>query len=221
MRATLAFLITLLPWPLKRRLLSLLFGYRLHPQSHIGLSLVLVTNLTMEEGARIGHLNVIKDLAECSLGERATIGRLNWISGFPPGHSRHFIHQPDRRPSLSLGAHSAITSRHLVDCTHSVTIGAFSTLAGFRSQILTHSIDVEKAVQSASPVTIGDYCFLGTQSVLLPGAGIPSKCVLAAGSVVTKPLGEACMLYGGVPAKAIKPLPEGLAFFNRTSGYVY
>jgi len=112
------------------------------PSSRIGLSLVAATEVELAENARIGHLNVVRGLSRLELGPHSIIAQLNWITGFPAGPSRHFAHQPDRRPTLRLGEHSAVTRPHLLDCTNSISIGRFTTVAGFRSQILTHSIDL-------------------------------------------------------------------------------
>ena len=107
----LALLILALPWPLRRWLLTRVWGYELHPTSRIGLSLVLVDKLVLGAGARIGHGNVIKGAALVELGEAGFIGNGNWITGFPLGTgTRHFAHQPERRPELRVGAHAAITT---------------------------------------------------------------------------------------------------------------
>ncbi len=45
----------------------------------------------------------------------------------------------------------------LIDCTARVRIGAFATIGGFRSQLLTHSIDFEAGRQTAEPIEIGEY----------------------------------------------------------------
>ncbi len=142
----------LLPWSWRRRLLEKRFGYSLHPTSRIGLAWVFPQRLVMEAHTSIGDLTVCKNIALLHLHEHSTIGRGNWITGFPLGQSRHFAHETDRRPELIVGAHSAITHRHLIDCTNSVTIGSFTTFAGFRSQILTHTIDLATNRQSSARV---------------------------------------------------------------------
>lgn len=51
-----------------------------------------------------------------------------------------------------------------------------------------------------SPVEIGDGCWLGARSVILPGVNLPKQTVVAAGAVVTEaPKGEKT-LVAGVPA---------------------
>jgi acetyltransferase-like isoleucine patch superfamily enzyme len=211
----------LLPWRVRRALLCKAFGFDIHPTARIGLSFVFPQRLKMDAHSRIGHLTVAKNLGFIHLGEHSSIGNLNWITGFPPGPSAHFAHQPERRPELLVGAHSAITHRHLIDCTATVTIGPFSTFAGFQSQILTHSIDLTASRQSSAPVTIGAYCFVGTNCVLLGGAALPDRSVLGAKSLLNKAFTEPCQLYGGVPAKPLQTIPEGsTAYFHRAEGSV-
>ena len=199
MRALTAIFLMFFPSTLKKFLYRKLFGYQIDDGAYIGFSLVLPRALVMRRGARIGSLNVIKGLSEVSMGEHATIGSLNWISGFPEDHhSPHFADQVGRSPSLIIGNHSAITNRHLIDCTDTVTIGRFSTFAGFRSQILTHSISIAESRQRSGPVNIGDYTFVGTASVFLPNSSLPDFSVLGAGSVLSKQYTEAYRLYAGV-----------------------
>ena len=119
-----------------------------------------------------------------------------------------------------LGDHAAITNRHLIDCTDTVTIGCFSTFAGFRSQILTHSISIQDARQRSGPVVIGDYTFIGTASIILPNSRLPSFSVLGAGSVLNKKLNEEYWLYAGNPARPVKELAQGAAYFSRKTGYI-
>ena len=221
MKTFLAALSVLLPWPWRRRLLGWAFGYRIHPTARIGLSWVQPQRLVMEAHTRIGNLTVCKNLGLVHLQEHSFIGNGNWITGYPPGSTTHFAHQPDRRPELIVGPHAAITNRHLIDCTATVSIGAFTTLAGFSSQILTHSIDLTASRQASSPVTIGKYCFVGTNSVLLGGSALPDYSVLGAKSLLNKIFKETGTLYGGVPAKPLSVLPvEQMAYFRRETGFV-
>ena len=220
MKTILMALSFLLPWQLRRAFLEKQFGYQIHPTARIGFAWILPNRLIMEERSSIGAATVCKNIDLLHLKAHAIIGRGNWITGFPLGPSRHFAHQTDRRPELIVGEHSAITNRHLLDCTNSVTIGKFTTFAGFHSQIISHSIDLEQNRQSSEPVRVGDYCFVGTNCVLLGGSALPDFCILGAKSLLNKSFTETYQLYGGVPARPIKSLPRDYKYFQRTEGFV-
>lgn len=209
-----------LPWPLRWRYLNFVLGYKISPSARIGFSLVLLKTLEMKDDSRIGNLTVIKGLDNLSLGLCASVGNLNWITGFSKNQKKHFSHIYDRDPSLIVGNHSAITNRHLIDCTDKVELGCYTTFAGFRSQILTHSIELNTCRQGCKPVFIGDYCFVGTAAVVLGGAVLPSYCVLGAASLLIDKHQEEYSLYGGVPARKIKRLPESYEYFKRQRGFV-
>ena len=220
MKTVLRLISFLLPWELRRSFLEKQFGFQIHPTARVGLAWIFPKALIMEEGSSIGTATVCKNIELLHLKAHATIGRGNWITGFPLGPSRHFSHQTERHPELILGEHSAITNRHLIDCTNSVTIGRFTTFAGFHSQIISHSIDIEENRQSSKPVRVGDYCFVGTNCVLLGGSALPDFCVLGAKSLLNKSFTETYHLYCGVPARPIKALSRDCKYFQRTEGFV-
>jgi len=221
MKTLLGFLSLLLPWSLRRSFLEKQFGYSIHPSSRIGFAWIFPRRLVMEEGSRIGHLTLCKNIDLLHLGAHSVIGQLNWITGFPSGPHRHFAHQPDRRPELIVERHAGISSRHLIDCTARVRIGAFATIGGFRSQLLTHSIDFAAGRQTAEPIEIGEYCFTGTNSVFLGGSILPHHSILGAQSLLNKKWDEPYRLYAGVPAKPVKELSPDLEYFRRAEGFVW
>lgn len=210
----------LLPWKMRRAFLEQQFGFRIHPTARIGLAWVLPSRLIMEENTSIGDLTVVRNLDLLHLKAQASIGRGNWVTGFPLGDSAHFASETDRRPELIMGEHSAITHRHLLDCTNTITIGRFTTVAGFQSQFISHTIDIAQNRQTSHPISIGDYCFLGSNSVLLGGSVLPDYCVLGAKSLLNKAYGQTHRLYGGVPARELTALSPDCGYFNRDHGFV-
>lgn len=210
-----------MPWFLKRYFLQSIFGYKLERSARIGFAWVFPRNLLMSSGSTIGSFTVIVHLEFVMLEKNTSIGRNNWITGFPMRtKSSHFTHQPDRIPSLILGEHSAITKNHHIDCTNVVKIGCFTTIAGYNSQILTHSIDIIHNRQQSLPVTIGSYCFIGTNCVILPGSSLPDYCVLGASSLLNKVFPKEFTLYAGSPAREVKALDPSATYFKRNIGYV-
>lgn len=196
--------------PIKNRLLRRL-GHPVHPSAIARSNIVVkVTRITMGRGSRIGKWNVIKDLRFVSIGEESSVGRLNVISSHPV-YKRLY----PNGACLAVGANAFITSRHQLDCSGSITLGSFSTIAGHGTKILSHSIDVRENVQVAHPVIIGSRSFVGTGCLILGGASLPEYSVLAAGSVLARSKSVAeSGLYAGVPARFRGPV-EG-KWFSRT-----
>lgn len=213
-------LIVLMPWRLKRALLTRIFGYRIAKTARIGLSWIYPKHLVMGDGAWIGHLTAAVNLDLVELAEHTRVGRNNWITGYPSGAPKHFLHQPDRVSSLTMGPHAAMTKGHHIDCTAPVSIGAYTILAGYQTQILTHSIDLRAGRQHSEPVSIGERCFVGTKSVLLGGATLPDLSVLGAMSLLNRSFDEPRGLYGGNPAQRLKDLGEDWGYFTRERGFV-
>ncbi len=201
-------------------MLQRFFGYQIDSSARIGLAWIYPKHLRMGKKTRIDHFSVAIHLDSIEMGDHATIGRSNWITGYPSGSDKHFAHQTDRHPRLIIGEHSAITKHHHLDCTHEIQIGRFTTIAGHQSEFLTHSIDIVAGRQDSNPIEIGDFCFISTHCILLGGARLPSQSVLAAGAVLNKAFETPFSLYGGVPARFIKEIPKDARYFNRKTGFV-
>ncbi|WP_018614252.1 acyltransferase [Segetibacter koreensis] len=211
-----------LPWPLRRRALQLWFGYNIHPSAKIGFAWVFPHNLIMAANTRIDHFTVAIHLDKIEMEANSSIGRGNWITGFSAyTKSPHFKHQVGRKAELLLKEAANIVKNHHFDCTNTIEIGRFSTISGYNSQLLTHSIDLEENRQHSSPIFIGDYTFVGTNVVILGGASLPNYSVLGAKSLLNKAYTEEWKLYGGVPAKAISDISNRAKYFTRTEGFVY
>jgi len=91
-----------------------------------------------------------------------------------------------------------------------VTIGEHCWF-GPRCQLITASHPVDgkdrRGLHSevAKPIRIGNYCFFGASSIVLPGVTIGDNVVVGAGSVVTKDVPSNTVVCGN-PAKPIKQL---------------
>ena len=59
-------------------------------------------------------------------------------------------------------------------------------------------------------VTIGKYCWLGMNTMILPGVCLGNNTIVGAGSVVTKSFEEGNCVIAGNPAKLIKVLDKSL-----------
>lgn len=70
----------------------------------------------------------------------------------------------------------------------------------------TERIDVPMALQGETApkkVTIGDDCWIGRRTMIMPGVTIGSHSIIAAGAVVTRNVPE-YTISGGVPARVLR-----------------
>jgi acetyltransferase-like isoleucine patch superfamily enzyme len=200
-------------------LYRMLCRYSIAHDATIGLSLISASRVDIASRCRVGHFSFVRNVEHLSLASECRIGTFNWIFGMLPS-SRHFAEETDRVSALVMHQGSSITSRHIVDCTNTVTIGAFSTVAGFYSQILTHGIDIGNNRQVSSPVTVGKHAMIGTRAVILKGAHVPDRAVVGAGSVFRGTPDSTGGLWSGVPARRVLDLDQSSPYFTRRDGHV-
>jgi acetyltransferase-like isoleucine patch superfamily enzyme len=60
-------------------------------------------------------------------------------------------------------------------------------------------------LEFTAAIIVGDNVYIGARSIILPGVKIGNNVIIAAGSVVTKDIPDDS-LFGGVPARFIKPI---------------
>jgi acetyltransferase-like isoleucine patch superfamily enzyme len=208
-------LVWLLPGgALKNKLLQM-FGHDVARSARIGP--VLVRNVgcaVIGDGATISALNVFRSLRLLQMGAGATMGSLNTVSAHPAYQALH----PDVG-CLIMGDGAIITSRHNVDCSGIVRIGEMSAVAGQRTTILSHEIDITVNVQTAGQVTIGDRSVVLTNCLVLKGAVLPPCSLLTAGSMLirSRQLDPPSGIYGGSPARFVRanPAEDGESWFER------
>ena len=61
---------------------------------------------------------------------------------------------------------------------------------------------------NVAPIVIGDYSWIGMNSVVLPGVILGPRTIVAAGAVVTKSFPDGYCVLAGVPAKVVKYLDK-------------
>lgn len=193
----------LMPAVLKPFLLNLL-GHSVARSARIGPSIVAVESLWMQDQSAIRAGNVIRcrrlimrrrsyldrfnritGPLTLSLAETAAIGRSNVVFRAP--------HPTSIGPAiLRLGTLSKITSSHLVDCTCTISIGAYSIIAGARSQLWTHGYRHAShgpgRYRIDGRIEIGSNVYVGSASVLNAGVRIADGITVGSHSSVSKSL---------------------------------
>lgn len=75
--------------------------------------------------------------------------------------------------------------------------------------ILSANHDIyDQRKYNAAPITIGDYSWIGMNSVVTAGVILGPRTIVAAGAVVTKSFPEGFCILAGVPAKIVKYLDK-------------
>ncbi|PCJ95747.1 MAG: hypothetical protein COA45_12025 [Zetaproteobacteria bacterium] len=219
-RKLLCLLLVFLPSPIKIYIYNKFLGCDIHKTAKIGMSYICVRKIKMGAGARIRHLNIIKNLELLELGEVASIGNMNSITAVPSLSRMHFKNEKDRYPALIMGEHSAIVKKHFFDCNNTISIGKYATIAGLGSVFFTHGINLEDNRQELNKIKIGDYSMVSACSVITKGAVLPDCSILGANSTLHKAFSQSHTLYSGVPAQAVKKLDANFKYFHREVGYV-
>ena len=181
-------------------------GHRIARDARIGPVLIVRSRLQVGSGARIGAMNVFRGLRVAEIAEHAEMGQWNWISAAPflVDNSSSAI-----AGEFHLGPSASLTSRHYVDASGGVSIGAFATIAGVRSVFMTHGIDVRDNVLDTAPIIVGDYAMVGSCTNFVLGATVPAHSVIGMGALVLPGLERTHALYTGVPATFKKEVPVG------------
>lgn len=97
----------------------------------------------------------------------------------------------------------------VLDCAP-IKIGSNVFFApGVQLYTANHPLEAElrKTLENALSISIGNDCWIGGNSIILPGITIGNGCVIGAGSVLTKDIPDNSLAVGN-PAKVIKKLNQ-------------
>ena len=215
LRLALLAVIAVLPGFVKNPLYRRLFSYRIGRGVRIGLVILDADSVELGDGTEIGHLNLITRVGSFITGKSVRIGPLNIIRGGERVRLGDYAevmrlnvlnaipdHDCTTSPAsrLEIGRGAVVVSGHRIDFTDQVTIGQNVIIGGRNSSLWTHNR------QSTAPIEIGDFCYLGSEVRLAPGARLAERSILGLGSVLAGAIDTPGSLVGGVPARIIRPL---------------
>ncbi|HTU29942.1 MAG TPA: hypothetical protein VMF07_11225 [Solirubrobacteraceae bacterium] len=114
--------------------------------------------------------------------------------------ARFEVTQPQ---NLTIGYNTKLPGKVWIDSAYPVAIG-HDVAVNDDLTILTAEHDVNSADFDGigEPTSIGDYAWLPTRIIVLPGANVGEGAVVGAGSVVTRPV-EPYTIVAGNPARKI------------------
>jgi hypothetical protein len=125
-----------------------------------------------------------------------------------PVHWSSIVSSPDRierrypdwaTPGFNMGQY--IQARNGIVLGKHVRMGPGVKVVSADHDVNDYDIHVE-----SDPIVIEDYCWLGANSVILPGVKLAEHTVVAAGAVVTKSILQGNCIVAGAPARVVKEL---------------
>jgi acetyltransferase-like isoleucine patch superfamily enzyme len=87
-----------------------------------------------------------------------------------------------------------------------VTIGDYTAIARNVGIISANHDPNDLRRHVPQPVSIGSYCWIGMNAVILPGVTLGDFTIVGAGAVVTRSFPEGCCVIAGNPASVIRTL---------------
>jgi acetyltransferase-like isoleucine patch superfamily enzyme len=214
-----------------------LLGHKVSSGARIGFSLIWISGrMTLDESTSIGHFNIIK-INSLSIDKGGYIGRFNKIKGpieiilretaaIGNGNSidRAPIGVTYGKAVLQLGILSKLTANHRIDCTRSIIIGDYSTVAGHDSQLWTHAYYHDKTgpgrFRVDGEIEIGNNVYIGSRCIINGGVKIADTVVIGSNSSVSKSLTEPGT-YVNQPLRFIGPHSDddARAKFRKVKGH--
>lgn len=194
-----------LPRPLKIFCYRRFLGWQIGNNVKIGFSYLEGENMFIEDGAKIGHFNIIRNLNLLKMGKNAYIANFNQLYG-------------DRRKragwnrELILSESVKVMSHHFMDVSGSIKIGAGTTIAGRDTHFWSHGrlYHEDKPKLGTTDIEIGKKSYIGARATLI-GCSIPDGAIVGAGSIVNKSFerDDSCsFLLAGNPAQIKKRYPR-------------
>ena len=177
-------------------------GHSIGEHCYIGLSVVSISRITLDDYTYIGHFNLIWGPITLHLRRGARVSTGNWITGGPGSY-------------LDLGDNSSVSIGHYFDSSAGIVIGRNCICAGIGSHFFSHGITSDN-LDERMGISIGDWCYVGSSVRFVPGSGVADHTFVGMGAVVTKQHSESYVLLAGIPATPRKKLQCDSQFFDRT-----
>lgn len=114
--------------------------------------------------------------------------------------------------TLEVGDYSTMGDNAKVICYRHITIGCHCDLTwetqttDFNSHFI-EDVDSSEILPIIKEVCIGDYCWIGNRSSVMPGTRLPNRTIVTSNSLLNKDYTlnlKSYSLIGGIPAKLLK-----------------
>lgn len=131
-------------------------------------------------------------------------------------HHTSTIHCP-QKIKTGINVYPGDSPCNYIEASNGIEIGDFTNIGPNVGIISANHNLINNALhESAPPVKIGAFCWIGMNAVILPAVELGDFTIVGAGTVVSKSFPEGYCVLGGNPAKIIKTLdPEECERFRK------
>lgn len=139
------------------------------------------------------------NLHNLQIGENVSLGRRGWF----------YLPLDNRQAKILLGSGTSIGNDFVITANSSIIIGN-DCLLSYRVTVMDHSHvagwgikPVTSGLTEGKAVVIGDRCFIGCNTVIMPGVQLGANCIVGANSVVTRSFAAGSVVVGA-PARLLR-----------------
>lgn len=116
-----------------------------------------------------------------------------------------------KKQGMNIGENVHIYSDIISKEPYMISIGSNTTISGDVT-LITHDNSISKYLPQYTDrfgkISIGENCFIGMRSIILPGVTLADNTIVGAGTVVTKSITQSGCVLGGDPARVIGKIED-------------
>ena len=173
--------------------------------------------VNFEKGAYVKKPYVIDGGQYIHLGENVSISAYSKWSCFDNYAGKEYTPSIDIGKNVFANRFLTVLSADKLIIGNNTFLGSYVSITNENHGIIPDEICYGQQPLTTNEVIIGDNCWIGDHTTILPGVIIGSYSIIGAGSVVTKNIPEYSMAVG-VPAKVIKKWNFALKKWEKIGG---
>ena len=172
------------------------FIYQLLPPSSLA---------SMGSRSRIAFPRRIRGNKHITIGDRTIIDSGSWIEALQSYRSQRFSPKIKFGNDVQVGRYATITAIEEIEIGDGCLLSEYVYISDHSHNVYTKNDAplVKMPLIRKGPVRIGNQCFIGFRSIVMPGVTLGDRCVVGAGAVVTRSFPSNSVI-AGVPAKLIR-----------------
>jgi acetyltransferase-like isoleucine patch superfamily enzyme len=136
-------------------------------------------------------------------------------------HHTSTLHFPNKI-TRGINVYPGDSPGNYIEASNGIFIGDYTNI-GPNVGIISanHNLIDNSKHDTAAPIKIGKFCWIGMNAVILPGVELGDFTIIGAGTIVSKSFAEGYCVLGGVPAQIINYLDKDACNKFSTTKYAH